>query len=285
LRDRLNSRGKPGNISMKVSIVTLSFNQADWLERAMRSVLEQDYADIEYIVVDPGSTDGSRDIIARYRDRIATYIDAPDQGPPDGLNKGFAAATGDIYAYLNADDELLPGAVAEAVAAFERHPDAGVVVGHGFITDGAGNVIRRFRSARFSPWRFVYGAGVVMQQSTFFRASAYAKTNGFNIENRTSWDAELLLDMALVGVRVRVVDGYWSLFAIHAESISGSQRLAEESARNHARYFRRVIGRDRRPADRFGFAIARLLRWMLDPAGLALKLRDRLFGPPRPKTF
>ncbi|MCB1155752.1 glycosyltransferase, partial [bacterium] len=88
---------------MKVSVVTLSFNQADYLERAIRSVVEQDHDDIEYIVVDPGSTDGSRDIIERYRDRIATVITDPDKGPPDGLNKGFAAATGDIYAYMNAD--------------------------------------------------------------------------------------------------------------------------------------------------------------------------------------
>jgi glycosyltransferase involved in cell wall biosynthesis len=270
---------------MRVSIVTLSFNQAAWLERAMRSVLDQDYPDVEYIVVDPGSTDGSRDIIARYRDHIATYIDTPDDGPPDGLNKGFAAATGDVFAYLNADDALLPGAVREAVAAFEAGPGTDVIVGHGFIVDGDGKVIRRFRSARFSPWRFVHGAAVVMQQSTFFRAAAFRATAGFNTANRTSWDAELMLDMALNGVRIRVVDADWSLFALHAQSISGSQRLADESARNHARYFRRVMGRDRRPSDRLWFPVARLVRWTLDPVGLARKMSDRLFGPPAPKTF
>ena len=85
---------------MIISIVTLSYNQAEFLERAIRSVVEQDYADIEYIVVDPGSTDGSREIIERYRDRISTVILDPDDGPADGLNKGFAAATGDIFAYI-----------------------------------------------------------------------------------------------------------------------------------------------------------------------------------------
>ena len=75
----------------RVSIVTISFNQEKFLERTIRSVLAQDYPEIEYIVVDPGSTDGSRDIIERYRDRIAHVIFEPDKGPSDGLNKGFAA--------------------------------------------------------------------------------------------------------------------------------------------------------------------------------------------------
>jgi len=269
---------------VKISIVTLSFNQAAWLERALRSVVEQDHDDIEYIVVDPGSTDGSRDIIERYRDRIAVYIDTPDEGPADGLNKGFAAATGDIFAYLNADDALLPGALSDVVAAFGRYPDADILVGHGFIVDGAGKVSRHFRSASYAPWRFAYGAAVVMQQSTFFRAAAFRKTGGFNKANRTSWDAELYMDMALAGAHIRIVDAEWSIFTIHEDSITGSNRLAEETDRDIARFFRTVIGREMRPADRLLFPVARLLRWVGDPAGLLIRLTDRLFGPPK-KTF
>ena len=96
---------------MKFSIVTISFNQAPYLETAIRSVLDQNYPDLEYIIVDPGSTDGSRDIIERFRSRFAKIIFEPDQGPGDGLNKGFAHATGDILGYLNSDDALLPGAL------------------------------------------------------------------------------------------------------------------------------------------------------------------------------
>ncbi len=260
---------------MKVSVVTLSFNQAPYLERAIRSVIEQDHDDIEYIVVDPGSTDGSRDIIERYRDRIATVITDPDRGPPDGLNNGFAAATGDIYAYMNADDAFLPGAIGKAVSAFESHRDADIVVGHGYIVDGDGNVVRHFRSAPFTPWRFAHGAAVVMQQSTFFKASAYKLTGGFNIENRTSWDAELLLEMGLAGAKVKVVEDDWSVFAIYADSISGSQRMADESLVNHRRYFEMVMGREQRPADALMFKWARVWRWLTDPRGLYAKLRAR----------
>ena len=84
---------------MKFSIVTISYNQAQFLEQAIRSVIEQDYPDVEYIVVDPGSTDGSREIIERYRDRIDRIIFEPDKGPADGLNKGFAQATGDVFGF------------------------------------------------------------------------------------------------------------------------------------------------------------------------------------------
>ncbi len=265
---------------MKVSVVTVSFNQAQFLERAIRSVLGQDHDDVEYIVVDPGSTDGSRNIIARYSGRIAKVIDEPDSGPPDGLNKGFACASGDIYAYLNADDAYLPGAVSAAVAAFRRNPDAGVIAGHGYLVDAEGRVLRRFRSAPFSPWRLVHGAAVVMQQATFFRASVFHATKGFNAANHTSWDAELLLDMALTGARVRTVEGYWSLFTIHEASITGSQRLRAESLANHRRYFCRVMGREPRWSDPVCRGLARIWRWVMDPRGLQERLKDRLLAPP-----
>ena len=264
--------------------MTVSFNQAKFLERAICSVVGQGYRDLEYIVVDPGSTDGSRDIIERYRSRIAKVIYEPDRGVADGLNKGFSAATGEILAYLNSDDAFLPGAVRAAAAAFERHADADIIVGHGYIVDADGKVVRRLRSAPFSPWRFAHGAAVVMQQSTFFRASVFRAAGGFNVHNRVSWDAELYLDMCLAAARVRIVEGYWSLFTIHPDSISGSRRLDAESAQNHRRFFRRVMGREQRPSDRMCFALARIWRWLIDPAGLSERLKDCLalpeFEPP-----
>ena len=106
-----------GTVTPRVSIVTISFNQAAFLERAIRSVVEQNYPLVEYIVVDPGSTDGSRDIIEKYRSRISKIIYEKDSGPANGLNKGFEAASGEIFGYINADDAYLPGALSKAVAA------------------------------------------------------------------------------------------------------------------------------------------------------------------------
>lgn len=101
---------------MKFSIVTISFNQREFLERTINSVIGQDGVEIEYIIVDPGSTDGSRDIIERYRPYFAHVILEKDAGPADGLNKGFAVATGEIYGYLNSDDMFEPGALATVAA-------------------------------------------------------------------------------------------------------------------------------------------------------------------------
>ena len=89
---------------MKFSVVTVSFNQRQYLEEALTSVLEQDYPAIEYIVVDPGSTDGSRELIESFRDRLASIVFEADQGAADGLNKGFQRASGDIFGFLNSDD-------------------------------------------------------------------------------------------------------------------------------------------------------------------------------------
>jgi glycosyltransferase involved in cell wall biosynthesis len=259
---------------MKVSIITISFNQAAFLEQAIRSVVEQDHGDIEYIIVDAGSTDGSRDIIERYRDRIAAVVFEPDKGPADGLNKGFARTTGDILGYMNADDAYLPGAIGKAVAAFRARPDADVICGHGYIVDRDGTPTRRFRSDPFDARRYALGGVTVMQQSTFFRRAAFAAGGGFNVANKTSWDGELLLEMSLAGMGFAVVHEYWSIFRIHGESICGSQRMADESRRNWDRYFERVMGHPPGGGERWRKLLAQIDKRLHDPVGLWLRVWD-----------
>ncbi|MEJ7608899.1 MAG: glycosyltransferase [Bryobacteraceae bacterium] len=123
---------------MKISLVTISFNQAPFLDQAIRSVVDQTGCDFEYIVVDPGSIDGSREIIESYSDRISRIIFAPDRGAADGLNKGFAEAHGEIFGFLNSDD-VLEG-VGRVTEYFGTHPDTDVVSGHSRIIDANGNV-------------------------------------------------------------------------------------------------------------------------------------------------
>jgi glycosyltransferase involved in cell wall biosynthesis len=117
---------------MKISIVTLSFNQRGYLQQAIDSVLSQNYSDLEYIVVDPGSTDGSREFITSYGAQIAHTIFEPDRGAADGLNKGFGRANGDILGFLNADDFLLPGSLNRVANFLETHPECDIAMGDGY---------------------------------------------------------------------------------------------------------------------------------------------------------
>jgi len=271
---------------MRVTIVTVSFNQAEFLERTLQSVLGQSYPEIEYIVVDPGSTDGSRDIIERYRDRLAAVVFEADSGPPEGLNRGFSLATGEIFGYLNSDDVLLTDAVENAVRAFRENPGADVVYGHGYMVDESDVILRRFHSRHFTLWRYVHEAADVMQQATFVRRSAFAAVGGFNPDNLVMWDAELLIDLAKAGSRFVRVDEYWALFRLHKASISGSGgeldpkqatkegRYAAEIRENRDRIFEKAIGRPRRPSDRFVRTTARLIGWTTDPTHVAIRLRE-----------
>jgi glycosyltransferase involved in cell wall biosynthesis len=262
---------------MRVTVVTLSLNQGAFLERALRSVIEQDYP-VEYIVVDPGSTDGSREIIDRYRHELAHVLLDPDDGPADGLNRGFRVASGDVLAYLNADDALLPGAVRSAVRFLESHGDVDVVYGDGYIVDGEGAVVRAIESSPFNVRRHSYGRVTVLQQATFMRRSAFVRAGGFNARNPTSWDGELLLDIALAGGKVQHVSERWGVFTIHSDSITGSNRLAAQRRVELERIFRKVHGREPTVLDRLLRRGFRLEKWLVAPGSTARRLRAALVG-------
>ena len=118
-----------------VSIVTPSYNQAPYLEETIRSVLDQDYPNVEYLVVDDGSTDESVEIIRRYEDRLAWWTRQENAGQVAALNRGFERARGQLLGYLNSDDTLLPGALSRLAAEFERSPELLLVYGDALYTD------------------------------------------------------------------------------------------------------------------------------------------------------
>jgi glycosyltransferase involved in cell wall biosynthesis len=234
---------------VKISIVTLSFNQRAYLEEALESVLSQGYPDLEYIVVDPGSTDGSRERILSYGSRIALKIFEPDRGAAEGLNKGFGNATGDVFGFLNADDILFPGSLNRVAEFFRNHPECDMVMGNGYKIDGQGNRTRHYVARNFSVRRFFYGGTQWLQQSTFFKASIFDRSQGFNIANRTSWDGELFLKIADIGAKIGYIDADLGGFRIHDESISGSGRLNNQYLEDRRRMFRQLTGREWQMSD------------------------------------
>lgn len=251
---------------MRISIVTLSFNQKPFLEEAVNSVLEQQYSDLEYIVVDPGSWDGSRELLNRYKNHFASLIFEPDRGAADGLNKGFARATGDIFAFLNADDLLLPGSLRAANEFFTQRIQCDIAMGDGFILDGEGKRVRHVKARDFTVNRYLHSGARWLQQATFFRRSAFLQSPGFNIANRTCWDGELVIHMAARGARVDYMHRDIAGFRIHASSISGSNSNLVNYREDCRRIFRDITGREWGVMDEGVRAFYRieglLLRWV-----------------------
>jgi len=205
-----------------VSIITISYNQENFIEDAINSVLSQNYPNIEYIVIDAGSKDRSREIITKYKNKISKIIFENDKGPADGLNKGFKIAKGDILCWLNSDDILLEGSIKKVVQTFENYNDIGVVYGNAWITNQYGNKVRKFYSDNFNTTMALYGASVISQQSTFIKKETYFKTNGFNKDNKITWDSELFLDIGLNGSKFHKINDFLSCLRMHDAGITGS---------------------------------------------------------------
>lgn len=129
----------------RISIVTPSFNQAAFLEETIRSVLLQDYPDVEYIIVDGGSTDGSVEIIRKYERWLTYWVSEPDRGQCHAINKGWAHATGKIWAWLNSDDTYLPNAFDRVVGCMRRHPGTQLVYGSARFVDASGGLLNIYR--------------------------------------------------------------------------------------------------------------------------------------------
>lgn len=256
----------------RISIVTLSFNQAKYLEAAITSILDQRYPNLDYIIVDPGSRDDSRTIIERYRARATILLD-PDKGPADGLNNGFAAATGDIFGYINADDLLLPGALAAVASHFARQPLIDAICGNGILIDAEGATRRTIRTSRVDMADFGHGAMTFVQQAHFFRKSVFP---GFNVANRTCWDAELLVDMAKAGARFANVPESLGAFRLYGDTITGSGRLADQMAIDLARVQAKALGRPPSAIDRLVAPLRLFARRLADPAATLEGLRARL---------
>ena len=221
---------------MLVSIVTPSFNQAPYLEDTIRSVLEQDYPNLEYIIVDGGSTDGSVDIIRRYVDRLAWWVSEADKGQTDALNKGFARARGEILAWLNSDDTYQPGAVAEAAAFLQSRPEVGLVYGDANFIDENGKLIGRFPAAQTDYRRLRRGYVHIPQQAAFFRAELWRKVAPLDPSFYFAMDYDLWVRIAALAP-IQYVPRTWANFRLHTQgkTIAADERCWPEMLRVHYR--------------------------------------------------
>ena len=188
---------------MTISVVTPSYNQAQFIESTIRSVLEQSYPLVEYIIIDGGSTDGSLEIIKNYQHRLTSWCSEPDQGQADAIRKGFERATGDILCWLNSDDLFLPGALAAAAEYFQTHTEVEALSCGSITIDSDGQIVSVGRCAyslgvRATFHRFLcYGQGGVAQCATFWRRSAYDAVGGIDSRYHFIMDLDLFTRLAM----------------------------------------------------------------------------------------
>jgi glycosyltransferase involved in cell wall biosynthesis len=235
----------------RISIVTPSFNQGRYLEETIRSVLLQAYPNLEYIVIDGASTDGSVKILQKYAPHLAYWISEPDGGCAHALNKGLERASGAIFGFINSDDVYEPGVLFDIARTFLGRPHVDVLSGHGSFIDGDGRQMSMIRSDEWSLRRFAYGTSVLVQQATFVRrAIAHREAIVFNEANKTCWDAEFWADLAMAGARFECAEATWARFRLHGDSITGSGRLAQQYGIDRQRLFTKILGRRRHRADK-----------------------------------
>lgn len=196
-----------------VSIVTPSYNQAPFLEQTMRSVLDQEYPALEYIVVDGASTDGSVDIIRKYSDRLAGWVSERDQGQGEAINKGLARAKGDILAWINSDDYYLPNAIASAVKILEENSDVVLVYGDMLAVDQNGETTNLLRYKQYS-LEDLLCFQIMGQPAVFFRRDAFEKTGGLDTSFHFMLDHHLWIRMAEQG-KILHVPQIWAAARYH----------------------------------------------------------------------
>ncbi|MCD6576510.1 MAG: glycosyltransferase [Anaerolineaceae bacterium] len=219
-----------------VTIVTPSYNQAAYLEETIQSVLKQDYKNIQYIIIDGASTDGSIELVKRYEDRIFKWISEADHGQTDAINKGFSIASGEIIGWLNSDDILLPHAVSEAVRFLIENPSFGLVYGDANYINENGEIIGVFPAAQTTLKKLRRGYVHIPQQASFFRKDLWDQVGPLDPSFYFAMDYDLWVRLASVS-KIKYLPRLWANFRLHADAktLSADARCWPEMLRVHYR--------------------------------------------------
>jgi glycosyltransferase involved in cell wall biosynthesis len=202
----------------KISIITPAFNQGPFIEATIRSVINQEYPNLEYMILDGGSSDETVSIIKKYARHITYWHSKPDRGQADAINQGLKMATGDILAWLNSDDLYAADAFQLLASYHHHHPDVGCIVGDlGFI-DASGHPLYVRKAIPFHFKTALYGGAMVPQPATFFTRAALQRSGLLNESLHYLLDYEFFLRMYVAGVRFGLLQKKLADFRLHEES-------------------------------------------------------------------
>lgn len=215
----------------RISVVTPSYNQSAYLEETLRSVLLQQYGDLDYVVVDGGSTDGSLDVIKKYEPWLNSWTSERDRGQCHAINKGLACCTGTYFNYVNSDDTLRPGALQAVANGFARYPSATLVHGRCVLADETGATLSvhqgQGRDFREMFDNLVAGNGL-HPLAVFFRRAAVVNAGGFEERLHHEMDSDLWFRLLERGGEVRPIDACIGTFRCHGGQKSASHRRIDE---------------------------------------------------------
>jgi glycosyltransferase involved in cell wall biosynthesis len=259
-----------------VSIVTPSYNQAEYLGETMQSVLDQNYEPLEYVVIDGGSVDASVEIVRRYEHRLAFWASEADSGQAEALNRGFARSDGDYLGWLCSDDTLLPGAIATMVDFLERRPDVDLVYGDVFWADRTSRRTHYAASREWDADEVVRGGSLPLYQpSSLWRRWLWEVAGPFDEDLHYLFDTAFFHRIACIGTAARLPRPL-ATYRVHERSKSG--RTDEAKIAEYKSFGRRSSSGepfellDRHARDRRA-AFERRAAWMLAKTG---RLNDAL---------